>query len=137
MIRLFYVLVFVNLLSGQTIISSESAMNTSSSVKKEVSSIPGVIISEGHSAELGSVPDLYSWLIGTWDATIIDYGENGSKREQHGEWHFGWVLEGRAVQDVLVVPSPDLRSPSSPREGNRYGTSIRVYDPTVEAWRIT
>ena len=137
MIRLLYLLLFANLLSGQTTINSESAMNASGSVNKEVSSISGVLTSDGPSLELGSVPDLYSWLIGSWDARIIDYGENGSKREQLGEWHFAWVLEGRAVQDVLVVPARDLRSPSSPKEGNRYGTSIRVYDPTIDAWKIT
>ena len=26
------------------------------------------------------------------------------QRRRNGEWHFGWVLEGRAIQDVWIVP---------------------------------
>ncbi len=41
-----------------------------------------------------------------------------------GEIHFGWVLEGRAIQDVWILP------------GVFYGTTLRVYDPGLDAWHI-
>ena len=41
-----------------------------------------------------------------------------------GEIHFGWVLEGRAIQDVWILP------------GVFYGTTLRVYDPGIDAWHI-
>lgn len=54
-----------------------------------------------------------------------------------GEWHFAWVLEGRAVQDVYIAPTRPRRDRSAPpREGNRYGSSIRVYDAVTGAWRV-
>jgi hypothetical protein len=54
---------------------------------------------------------------------------------QTGEWHFGWVLEGRAIQDVLICPPREGREPG---EASRaYDTTIRVYDPRIDGWRIT
>ncbi len=43
---------------------------------------------------------------------------------QPGEIYFGWVLQGRAIQDVWILP------------GVFYGTTLRVYDPGLEAWHI-
>ena len=59
----------------------------------------------------------YGWLIGRWvmDATV--YRDDGGRHQGPGEIHFGWVLEGRAVQDVWILP------------GVFYGTTLRVYDP--------
>ena len=28
----------------------------------------------------------------------------GTKHTERGEIHFGWVLEGRAIQDVWILP---------------------------------
>jgi hypothetical protein len=41
-----------------------------------------------------------------------------------GTIHFGWVLEGRAIQDVWILP------------GVFHGTTLRVYDPALDAWHI-
>jgi hypothetical protein len=67
---------------------------------------------------------LYGWLIGrcVMDATV--YRDDGGRHQGPGEIHFGWVLEGRAVQDVWILP------------GVFYGTTLRVYDPTIDAWHI-
>jgi hypothetical protein len=53
-----------------------------------------------------------------------------------GEAHFAWVLEGRAMQDVWMMPS---RSQERPRTDimNSYGTTLRIWDPTLGAWRVT
>jgi len=52
--------------------------------------------------------------------------------------HFGWILQGRAVQDVWMIPRLEDRAkaPASPAAGNWYGTTLRVYDPEIDAWRI-
>jgi len=41
-----------------------------------------------------------------------------------GEWHFSWVLEGMAIQDVIILPDYE------------YGTTLRVYNPGTHAWDI-
>jgi hypothetical protein len=61
----------------------------------------------------------------------------GTRHEQRGEWHFSWILEGRAVQDVLIAPRRIKRNRSGPRTADRYGTSIRIYDAKAGIWRIT
>jgi hypothetical protein len=51
--------------------------------------------------------------------------------------HVGWVLEGRAVQDVWIMPRRAERTDAVDKTRNMYGTTLRVWDPSIEAWRIT
>lgn len=68
---------------------------------------------------------------------VFDYCADGSVRRGRGEVHFGWVLEGRAVQDVWIMPAR-LERPANPGHiRNRYGTTLRVWDPSIQAWRAT
>jgi len=86
----------------------------------------------------GSNADLYGALIGDWDAEVIDHLPDGTDRRQSAEMHFVRVLEGRAVQDLWIAPAiRDLGSPTRAEKGNRYGTTLRIYDAKVDAWRIT
>ena len=81
---------------------------------------------------------LYGRFIGDWDAKIIAHAAGGARHEGSGEIHFGWILEGRAIQDVWMIPRRAQRpnAPPFPVVGNWFGTTIRVYDPTIDAWRI-
>ncbi len=111
-------------------------------MNKEATLNPGndfveVLQSEDRSAEMRPESDIYGWLIGSWKIRAIDYFEDGSKKETPAEWHFARVLEGRAIQDVFIVPSRDQRSSSTPKERNRYGTSVRYYESETDAWHIT
>src|SRR2546425_5180290 len=46
-------------------------------------------------------------------------------------------LEGRAVQDVWIVPSRSARqAPGVSAPGILYGTTLRVYDPRSDLWHI-
>lgn len=94
------------------------------------------LISDKPSSELGENAKLYDWLIGSWKVTAIDYLDNGDKLQTEGEWHFSWILEGRAVQDVWIAPKRSERTPYSSRKGNRYGSTLRFYDSSIQAWRI-
>src|SRR5688572_27767022 len=87
----------------------------------------------------GSNSDMYAQLIGDWDAEVVDHLPGGISRRQSAEMHFAWVLEGRAIQDLWIAPArPDrLRPDSQSPDGNRYGTTLRVYDPKIDAWRLT
>jgi hypothetical protein len=68
---------------------------------------------------------LYGWTIGRWETDSLLYDDKGVKRAgPKGEIHFGWVLEGRAIQDVWILP------------GVFYGTTLRIYDPNIDAWHI-
>jgi hypothetical protein len=87
----------------------------------------------------GGASDLYSGLIGDWEAEVVDHLPGGATRRQSAEVHFAWVLEGRAIQDLWIAPARRDRAQPLPRagDGDRYGTTLRVYDPAIDAWRIT
>ena len=79
---------------------------------------------------------LFGQFIGSWDLKIIYYASDGTViREMPGEWHFGWVLEGRAIQDVWIAPKRALRA--SCENGEEYGTTLRFFDAGLNAWRST
>jgi hypothetical protein len=80
---------------------------------------------------------LYGWLVGAWDVAVEDHLPDGSVRHGQGEWLFDWVLEGRAIQDVFIVPPRGARPPAEAEAGaDRYGTTLRIFDPATEQWRI-
>ncbi|MCP3475271.1 hypothetical protein NLM33_33655 [Bradyrhizobium sp. CCGUVB1N3] len=90
---------------------------------------------DGPNPEHAQALRLYGQFIGDWDAEITAHAPDGATHRAAGEIHFGWVLEGRAVQDIWMIPRP-AGAPPFPIAGNWYGTTLRVYDPTVDAWRI-
>ena len=66
-----------------------------------------------------------------------NFPKTARERRRAGEWHFGWALEGRAIQDVWIVPPRgELRHGDAAANFNSYGTTLRVYDPDIDAWRI-
>ena len=87
----------------------------------------------------GPNADLYDALLGDWDAEVVDHLPDGSGRRQSAEMHFARVLAGRAIQDLWIVPAVREQEAPSPTaaEGLRYGTTLRVYDAKLGAWRIT
>ncbi len=91
----------------------------------------------GPAADQASRMTLYNRVLGDWSVQVIDYDADGRRRVSEGEVHFAWVLEGRAIQDVWIVPARAARRPDLPKLGNRYGTTLRVYDPTEDVWRVT
>ncbi|MFZ0591210.1 MAG: hypothetical protein WAM39_12050 [Bryobacteraceae bacterium] len=90
------------------------------------------------SPEIHESADLYGWLVGSWDLDVVHYrGIEVAARDIKAEAHFGRVLEGRAIQDVWIMPRPSERVSEMDKTYNMYGTTLRVWDPAIEAWRIT
>ena len=95
------------------------------------------LVSAGPSTEVNEEERMYDWLIGSWRARTVDYLDDGTTLERDGEWHFAPVLEGRAIQDVWISPSRANRSADTPKLRNRYGTTLRMFDPEKRRWVIT
>lgn len=76
------------------------------------------LTSEGRNKALPEDFDYFGKLIGSWK---IDYVDNSTGNVLKGEWHFSWILEGMAIQDVIVLP------------GFECGTTLRVYNPDTHA----
>jgi len=79
---------------------------------------------EGPAPDRAANMQLYGWLIGSWRMDAVVHADDGTQHKAAGEIHFGWVLEGRAIQDVWILP------------GFFHGTTLRVYDPGIGAWHI-
>jgi hypothetical protein len=103
-----------------------------------VSGFAAALHAVGPAPDRAAALDLYGRFIGDWETDIVTHSPDGARHEGQGEIHFGWVLEGRAVQDVWMIPRRRDRpgTPSMPISGNWYGTTLRVYDPALDAWRI-
>ena|SRR5579871_2993916 len=96
-----------------------------------------VIAARGRSAEIPEAADVYGWLVGSWDLEVLHYrGVDLSSLQLTGEVHFGWVLEGRAVQDVWIMPLRSARTENTDKVNNMFGTTLRVWDVAIQAWRI-
>jgi hypothetical protein len=100
-----------------------------------------VLHSNGPAPDRADKLRLYGFLVGSWATDIMAHAEDGARHTHRGEIHAGWVLEGRALQDVWMIPQRSERAPSVPLQplpvtGSWYGTTLRVYDPRIDAWHI-
>ena len=91
---------------------------------------------DGHASDPAGKMDLYGRFVGSWDLDVRQFSDDGEERRRAGEWHFGWALEGRAIQDVWIVPPRGVRDGDAAANVNPCGTTLRVYDPDIDAWRI-
>ena len=91
----------------------------------------------GRSPEIPESADVYGWLVGSWELDAYDYQTDGGARQIKGEVHFARTLEGRAVQDVWIVPRRSERTADRGKSTNLYGTTLRVWDAAIQAWRVT
>src|SRR5258705_5720978 len=74
---------------------------------------------------------LFGQFVGDWEFDGGARTPDGTRSTDKGEIHFAWVLQGRAIQDLWIE-----REVSDNRPGV-YGSTMRFYDPSIDAWRIT
>jgi hypothetical protein len=101
--------------------------------------LAAALFSDARSVEISEDDDIYGRLVGRWTVEVRDYEANGDVIAGSGEWAFGRVLEGRAIQDVWIAPEPAARSgigSSGKPIRNRYGTSLRYFDTKQKIWRV-
>lgn len=79
------------------------------------------LISESKNTALPDEFNYFGKLIGSWE---INYIEGNNSLAIKGEWLFSWVLEGMAIQDVIILPDYE------------YGTSLRIYNPDTHTWDV-
>lgn len=102
----------------------------------ESGSMHTALAATSRSEEIPEAMDAYGWLVGSWELELVGYDDEGNVIQTTGEAHVAWVLEGRAVQDVFINPRRSERGPDSPKFANWFGTTLRIYDPSIQAWRV-
>lgn len=107
-------------------------------IEQATDTLHTALVSQDRSPEISELDDAYGWLIGSWELDVLHYwGRDVSAQHLKGEAHFAWVLEGRAVQDVWIMPRRSERTAPPDKMLNMYGTTLRAWDPTIKGWRIT
>jgi hypothetical protein len=87
-----------------------------------------VLKAMGPHPSLGDQAKVFGRLIGTWDVEYADFSKDGKVTHRSGELTFGWVMDGRAVQDFWIV------YPSGARKEREVYTDLRYYDPKSRTW---
>lgn len=71
---------------------------------------------------------LFGQFVGDWDILESRYLRgDGQWVQQRGELHWGWILDGKAVQDVWLHFDETGRLIPD-------GTTVRFYDHRIDAW---
>ena len=85
---------------------------------------------------LGAHAETYGRFIGSWEGELRSHMLAGPPSRASIEVHFSWALEGRAVQDVWITPARKDRGRPGGAPLDWYGTTLRVFDPKSESWRV-
>lgn len=87
------------------------------------------LAANGPHPALGTEGELFDSFVGTWDVDYATLTPTGTWQRFKGELHFGWILDGYALQDVWTSYGA--------AGGRTSGTTIRFYDPARKSWRVT
>jgi hypothetical protein len=85
----------------------------------------------GPHPSLGDQAKVFGRLVGTWDGEYNEFSKDGKETRSSGEWIFGWVMDGRAIQDLFII------HPSAARKERYIGTTLRYFDPKSGTWSVT
>ncbi len=92
--------------------------------REMISALPA----QGPHTSLANKAQAFDRFVGTWDTDYTFYAPDGTTTKRTGEVLFGWIIDGRALQDIWI---------SYPKEGERdLGTTIRFYDTKSGIWRV-
>jgi hypothetical protein len=79
---------------------------------------------------LGEEAQTFDRLVGTWDADFTFPKPDGTVSRKKGELHFGWVMDGYAVQYLWIG------YPAEAQKERTIGTTLRFFDTKLKQWRI-
>ena len=78
---------------------------------------------------------LFGRFVGEWRMRVQFFAADGAAvYDKPGTWSFGWTLDGRCVQDVLIYPNSRTGSAEPGRRG--IGTSVRHYNAHTDTWHV-
>jgi len=85
----------------------------------------------GPHTSLGEQAQVFGRFVGIWDGEYTEFSKDGKTTHSSGEWIFGWVMDGRAIQDLFIV------HPSAARKERYIGTTLRYFEPKSGTWSVT
>ena len=88
---------------------------------------------EGPDPALTEKLKLFGQFIGDWEIRSEWFRPDGTTVKGKGEVHYKWILKGTAIQDVWMG---DIETPPPGVPRTAFGTTIRIYDPKLDAWQV-
>jgi hypothetical protein len=85
----------------------------------------------GPHPSLGDQAKVFGRFVGTWDVEYTDFSKDGKASHRSGALIVGWVMDGRAIQDLWIV------NPSGARKEREVYTDLRYFDPKSGTWPAT
>lgn len=89
------------------------------------------LAARGPHPSLGDQAIVFDRFVGTWDSEYDTYAPDGSVTRATGTVLFGWIIDGRAMQDVWIGHAKS----GDPKE-RFIGTSLRFFDAKTGVWRV-
>lgn len=88
------------------------------------------LAASGPHPSLGEEAKVFDRFVGAWDCDYTFHSDDGAISHSSGELLFGWVLDGKALQDIWI---------SYPKDGQKersIGTSLRFYSEKSRIWTV-
>jgi hypothetical protein len=85
----------------------------------------------GPHPSLGDQANVFGRFVGIWDGEYTEFSKDGKATHSSGEWIFGWVMGGLAMQDLFII------HPSAAHPDGFIGTTLRYFDPKSGTWSVT
>jgi hypothetical protein len=85
----------------------------------------------GPNPSLGNGAGVFDRFVGTWDGVYNEFSKDGKTTRSLGEWTFGWVMDGRVIQDLFII------HPSKTRTERYMGATLRYFNPKSKTWGVT
>lgn len=85
----------------------------------------------GPHPSLGDQAKVFGRLVGAWDVDYADISKDGTVTRHTGKLIVGWVMDGRAIQDLWIV------DPSGSRQEREVYADLRYFDAKTKTWSAT
>jgi hypothetical protein len=85
----------------------------------------------GPNSSLGDQAKVLSRLVGTWHVEYTDYMKDGTTLHRTGEFMVGWIMDGRALQDLWIV------DPWGKHKDREVYTEVHYFDAKSRTWHAT
>lgn len=82
----------------------------------------------GPHPSLGDHASVLGRLVGSWDVEYMDISKDGKEIHRSGELLVGWVMDGRAIEDLWVV------YPLEAGKDREVYADVRYFDPKSGTW---
>lgn len=98
---------------------------------KRIEGLLELLVADGPASDDSDRLMEFGRFVGSWELDVSYFGADGSEERTTAKWQWEWVLGGRAILDVLMLPT---RPPAPPTDG--YHTLLRVFDASQGRWKV-